>query len=36
LTAALENDELFGEKEFAMMKDGAIFMNLARGKGCSD
>jgi D-3-phosphoglycerate dehydrogenase len=26
------NDNLFGEKEFAMMKSGAIFMNLARGK----
>jgi D-3-phosphoglycerate dehydrogenase len=26
------NDNLFGEKEFAMMKSGAIFLNLARGK----
>lgn len=26
------NDNLFGEREFAMMKSGAIFMNLARGK----
>ncbi len=26
------NDNLFGEKEFGMMKNGAIFMNLARGK----
>ena len=27
-----ENNLLFGEKEFAAMKDGAIFINLARGK----
>lgn len=26
------NNNLIGEKEFAMMKDGAIFINLARGK----
>ncbi len=26
------NNNLFGEKEFAKMKSGAIFMNLARGK----
>ncbi len=27
-----ENDKLFGDNEFAQMKDGAIFLNLARGK----
>lgn len=27
-----ENNHIFGEKEFAEMKDGAIFINLARGK----
>ncbi|HAA12828.1 MAG TPA: phosphoglycerate dehydrogenase [Cytophagales bacterium] len=27
-----ENDQVIGEKEFGMMKDGVIFMNLARGK----
>lgn len=27
-----ENNNIFGKKEFDMMKDGAIFMNLARGK----
>ena len=27
-----ENNDLFGEREFEMMKEGAIFMNLARGK----
>ncbi|MEL7118490.1 MAG: phosphoglycerate dehydrogenase [Bacteroidota bacterium] len=26
------NKDLFGEKEFNMMKDGSIFINLARGK----
>lgn len=26
------NNNLFGEREFSMMKSGAIFMNLARGK----
>lgn len=26
-----ENKNIFGEKEFAMMKDGAVFVNLARG-----
>lgn len=26
-----ENTNLFGEKQFAQMKDGAIFLNLARG-----
>ncbi len=27
-----ENDDLIGEKEFAQMKNGVIFLNLARGK----
>lgn len=27
-----ENDDLIGAKEFAQMKDGVIFLNLARGK----
>ena len=27
-----ENNSLFGAKEFGMMKDGSIFINLARGK----
>lgn len=27
-----ENNGIFGAREFAMMKDGAIFINLARGK----
>jgi len=27
-----ENNNIFGAKEFAEMKDGAIFINLARGK----
>lgn len=27
-----ENNNIFGKKEFDMMKDGAIFLNLARGK----
>ncbi len=27
-----ENDNIFGEEQFAQMKDGAIFINLARGK----
>ncbi len=26
-----ENENIFGEKEFAMMKEGAYFVNLARG-----
>ncbi|GJM33158.1 MAG: hypothetical protein DHS20C18_21590 [Saprospiraceae bacterium] len=27
-----ENDHIFGAEQFAQMKDGAIFLNLARGK----
>lgn len=27
-----ENNNIFGAREFEMMKDGAIFLNLARGK----
>jgi len=27
-----ENNHIFGAREFEMMKDGAIFLNLARGK----